>query len=364
MLDKKRLAYIDFLRAIAVISVVFGSMLPAGCWPSALVNAFNVPLFCIVGGILCTPPASAREYPRVLKSVTTRLIIPYLIFFTASCSVYLIPSAKLPDFVAESVPTGFFDLLGRLVLFDGKTVWNSALWFMPCYILVSLIFPAIMLLFKKEKCAALSVMLSSFLAVITLDAFSVSIRRFGIENSIIMLGFFAAGYLLRPLLDKSEQASSTKARALISLGGVAMLAVAVLLTLRANAVPVTDTMPAGYYDLNMYAGQYNGVWRFVLLALFLSLALTAALIFVPQSRAMRLISGGSMFVGMTHMLVFFDKTFTAVNPYVSMWEIDMRIAYRDAASITVIFLFILLVVDFVKRKAARSASVFKFIGIK
>ena len=67
---------------------------------------------------------------------------------------------------------------------------------------------------------------------------------------------------------------------------------------------------------------------------------------------------------MTHMLVFFDKTFTAVNPYVSMWEIDMRIAYRDAASITVIFLFILLAVDFVKRKAARSASVFKFVGIK
>ena len=65
-----------------------------------------------------------------------------------------------------------------------------------------------------------------------------------------------------------------------------------------------------------------------------------------------------------HMFVLLDKTFTDVIPYESMWELDMRIAYRDATAVVVLLLLLLLLFDTVKRKFPKTKAAFEFVGIK
>ena len=65
-----------------------------------------------------------------------------------------------------------------------------------------------------------------------------------------------------------------------------------------------------------------------------------------------------------HLFVKFDKSFTDIIPYGSMWETDMKVAYRDAASVMVVLIVFLLVFDAIQKKFPKTRHIFTYIGIK
>ena len=52
MLEKKRLDYIDWLKAIGIYLIVLGHCLPAYTLPRTVIYTFHVPLFAFAGGLL------------------------------------------------------------------------------------------------------------------------------------------------------------------------------------------------------------------------------------------------------------------------------------------------------------------------
>ena len=77
-----------------------------------------------------------------------------------------------------------------------------------------------------------------------------------------------------------------------------------------------------------------------------------------------LISRSTLFIMFAHMFVMFDKTFGALIPYSSMWETDMKMAYRDAASVLVILIALLWIFDAIQKKFPKTRCIFTSIGIK
>ena len=61
MAEKKRLDYVDWLKAIGIFLVVLGHCLPAYTLLRTVIYSFHVPLFAFAGGLLAKAPKTARE---------------------------------------------------------------------------------------------------------------------------------------------------------------------------------------------------------------------------------------------------------------------------------------------------------------
>lgn len=368
--NTKRLDYIDWAKAIAIILIVLGNFMPDGSWPRALFYSFHVPIFGIIGGILFAAPKSWRELGKKSINIATRLLVPYVIFFAVCCSFYFMPEESMPSLVAGSATTDFGELLKYFVFYEGKTVWNVTLSFMPCYIVISLVFLLFAKLTKGRRDAAFALASALFLALIIMEKkeFTIDIGEvknvFGMKNYFLMLGFYAIGYALRPMLDICQNAFLSPKKNPFIISSICAFCMLTLICIRFQAVEITEKRPAGYTAASMYSGVYNGMAQFIAFALLLSVTLIIALMILPKCRPINLISRSSLFIMFAHVFVFFDKTFTSLFPYEVLWEVDMKIAYRDAASVMVILLIVLAIFDAIQKKFPKTRYIFTSIGIK
>ena len=368
--EKKRLHYIDWAKAIAIILIVLGNMMPSGCWPRALFYSFHIPMFGIIGGILLEAPKTWGEFGKKSFNIVKRLFVPYVIFFAICCAFYFIPAESAPALTVGSATTDFKELLKYFVFFERKTVWNATLSFMPCYIVISFAFLLFSKLTKGNRTAAFALGALSFIALLQMEKKGITVDilevkdAFGMKNYFLMLGFFAIGYAIRPMLDACAEMLENPRKNPFVLASVCAFPLLCLVCLKCNAVEVTSSRPAGYYDLSMYSGAYNDMTLFIALALLLSVTLIVALMVLPRLDIICLISRSTLFIMFAHMFVMFDKTFGALIPYSSMWETDMKMAYRDAASVLVILVALLLVFDAIQKKFPKTRCIFTSIGIK
>ena len=368
--EKNRLNDMDWAYAVAIMLVVFGNLLPSGCWPRTLIYSFHIPLLGILGGILFIAPRTWGELGKKSLGMIKRLLIPYVIFFSVCCLLYCLPTESMPRVVAASAPSDWKELLQYFLFFERRTVWNVTLFFLPCYMVISFAFLLFAKLTRGSRLASGILAAVALLGVILLERVGVTVDLFGVKdafgmrNYFLMLGFFAMGYVLRPTLDAAYAITDSRKKGLVSLASFFAFCVLSTLCLAGNAVEITKQAPAGYYGLSMYSGLYNGMGQFVLLAVFLSVSLIFALIALPQMKAITLLSRSTLFVMLAHGFVLLDKTFGDVIPYELMWEIDMRIAYRDAVSVIVLLLVVLFACDAVQKKFPSSRRIFSLIGIK
>ena len=239
--DKKRLAYVDFLKATAIILVVFGNMLPSGCWPRTLIYAFHVPLFGFVGGLLFTAPAVWGDVGKKSFNVVKRLLIPYAIFFFVCCIFYMLPDASVPTWINASAPQGAKDLIYRFLFLEKKTVWNATLSFMPCYITVSLAFIIYSKLTRGSRIGAILLATLSFGALILMESRGITVNAlgvkdvFGFRNYLLMLGFYSVGYSVRPFFDILDGAPRGFERTATALASLCAFVFVAILCLKANA---------------------------------------------------------------------------------------------------------------------------------
>lgn len=73
MTERKRLNYIDWLKAIGIYLIVLGHCLPAYTLPRTIIYSFHVPLFAFAGGLLSKPADSVKEMLNKILGLLKRM---------------------------------------------------------------------------------------------------------------------------------------------------------------------------------------------------------------------------------------------------------------------------------------------------
>ena len=383
--NKKRLDYIDWAKAICIVLIVVGHILPSGCWQKTLMYAFHVPMFALMGGVLFSAPKSFRGFGKKLFGIFRRMVVPYAIWFAVSASLYYLNAENMPDIVRwsaqlkDGVTTiDFTQLLKFFFFYENATLWNDPLWFMPCYIFLSVLFLVFVSVTRGNRFAAGGLSLTSFATVVILEKLNITINAgevqnvFGLKNYFLMLGFLAAGYALRPLLDICASLFKSPRRNPIMYGAVITFIVAAVLCLRHN---VKADYPGGYFPLSMYSASYNGFLPYILFAFVLSFSLLLALMLLPSSKIANLLSRNSLFVMCTHYFFFaYDMTFhfltknkwsdIAAANGLENWELSLTLGIRDSVFIIALYVVFFFIIDAIIKKVPKLSYAFEAFGLK
>ena len=375
--NRKRLNYIDWAKAISIVLIVVGHILPTGCWEKTLAYSFHVPIFALIGGVLFSAPADVSGFFKKLWGIFKRMVVPYAIWFAVSASLYYMSAEEIPEIVrwsarlVDGVTTLDFNQFIKFFFFyESATLWNDPLWFMPCYIFLSVLFLIFVSITKGNRWASGGLSLASFAAVVVMDEleFTINIGEvknvFGMKNYFIMLGFIAAGYALRPLIDKCSNAFSNPQKNPFLYGAVIIFVVTAWLCLKHNV-----------------KADYPGGLPYIIFAFLLSVSLILSLMLLPSSKIANMLSRNSLFIMMTHYYFFvFDVSFyfltknkwTAIAEKLNLeaWELSRNLGFRDAAFVLVVYLVILFCVDTIQKALAKTRvsrvtnTIFTFIGFK
>lgn len=139
-MKEERIHYIDFLRGIGIIFVVIGHL----SIPEPLHNyiySFHMPLFFFLGGLVY----KKRDILYDIKKRFCSLMIPYFmwgIFYFLYYQLVAMMSGGEKRFDAHGV-------LGLLAGEYNTIPYNKALWFLPCFFLVTAWYNTIVTLFLR-----------------------------------------------------------------------------------------------------------------------------------------------------------------------------------------------------------------------
>ena len=204
-LQKKRIAWIDNARAIAIFFIVLGHINVSGQFCTYL-NSFHVPLFFFISGLTF----SAKDKPLdFLKKKVKRILVPYLIFSSISIFIYLVfgkaAANKLEgtDYMLSLRQCIYGMLYGARG--NGFMSWNRPLWFLPC--LFSLLVIAYLIrrfIFRNSDnivftVASLIICFLMFRKMLYVNYFPV--LPFGLTQAASASPFFILGILTRQVTD-------------------------------------------------------------------------------------------------------------------------------------------------------------------
>jgi len=273
--------------------IVWGHFLPLGNFVKVIIYSFHVPLFVFVSGLLIKKfPVTASETVSKLHNSIVRLLLPYSIWFIA-CAIPVMINKEL------SIKKAF----KHFIFYSGDTIWNRALWFLPSFFMISFFFT---IFGKFSKGNKIIIGVSSFLAFIIaiyIDISNIKIfSYFGLENSILLYGFYSLGYLLKDLIKKI-----ISVKLLVYCCGIIFLIIAYWAGLRNNG-----------NNISFLQNDYNGILFYIFTALILIPTFIIGCSILPKVKVIELISSNSLFIMCSHMIILefikiFVGKFTFIN---------------------------------------------------
>ena len=127
----KRLDYIDWAKALSIFFIVIAHFLKEEHILRIMLYSFHVPIFFLVSGILFKQTSFTKLFKRI--------IIPYLFYYLVSSVLVIILDNKPVTILLD------------VFYFNGKLdLWNSVLWFLPCYYIVMNLMSILLRLFKDK----------------------------------------------------------------------------------------------------------------------------------------------------------------------------------------------------------------------
>ena len=357
---KVRLNYIDWVKAIGIFLIVIGHCLPAYTMPRTLIYSFHVPLFAFAGGLLATAPKSAKDLGRRTLKLLTRMGIPYLIWYVVSCIPYMVEECPF------KTDYSFVECVERFFLLGGRPNWNAALWFIPCYFIVNLLFLCFAYLMRGNKLCMLGVGLASFVGIIILEETDTTVNFlqyeniFSMHNVFLLLGYFCIAYVLKDAIKfiATRTEKPYKNYMLYIALGALVLSLVLSDTLNRDA-----TRPGGYFGLSVLNLNYNNIYIYipVALAILVSLTLTCALL--PRSNVAFVMSRGSFFIMAVHYYFLISPYYTTPSWKEGKWEASMHIGLRTGVYITVILVSLLLLLDVIRKRVKIVDKALFYLGI-
>jgi len=137
---QQRIAWIDILKGIGILLVVFGHITPDGT-AKTFIYSFHMPLFFFVSGYVFDPYRHPQYRDFFIKRFKS-IILPFILFYVLSHIVSLIISSVLASQPLAAIHY-YHPLLG---LFIANSEWTQAvnnvpLWFLPClFITVNILY--------------------------------------------------------------------------------------------------------------------------------------------------------------------------------------------------------------------------------
>lgn len=184
-----RLAFVDILKGIGILSVLLGHLLLPGCILKSIIYSFHMPLFFIAVGLVYKPQPVLKYTIKRIQSI----LIPYFIWALI--------------FASFSFPTVALIVYGsnESLIYAGS---NGMLWFLPCLFYSSII--AIFFInhcatYKKERLLLLLLTLSLLITSIILNLYHdlfqfnrISLGYpFGLDVVFLGAAFIMSGRLLK-----------------------------------------------------------------------------------------------------------------------------------------------------------------------
>lgn len=234
MIDAKnnRINAIDAAKGLGIISVVMCHTLYAENI-QIILYAFHMPLFFMISGILFKP----EKYQRFGDFIKTRLktlICPYVLFCVFGIIFHLaehisdgLSAQELGIWISESVLSIIWAPYSKY--FNNM---NTPLWFVPCLLLVEIMYFFISKI-KNKKIMILLISVICAIGWFTESKYcpvSFSVLPWNFSSACFTLGFYAVGHLISPLLKEkvfgisySGKQNLVSAAAIIILSAITVL---------------------------------------------------------------------------------------------------------------------------------------------
>ena len=136
--ENGRVRWIDIARGICMILVVLGHTMRGGpVWHA--VYGFHVAAFFFLAGMTC---GGGEIRPRLRRDLR-RILLPYYCFGLVSIGVFALLGTAAADSYGLSANTDLLENLKSLLYANGRDramLYNTALWFLPCLLVVKALY--------------------------------------------------------------------------------------------------------------------------------------------------------------------------------------------------------------------------------
>ena len=194
MRTKTRLDYLDVLKGIGILLVIFGHLMEPPEFPRILIYSFHMPLFLIVSGFFMKE--RDKFLPQLLKFFT-KLYVPFLIFISADFLLsFIYYSIKLGKPVINILPLYLKALVGLSYGYD------LPIWFLfSLFVIKSVIQLVLMIKNKSVRYVVLLTLMAAGIVYISIfQSFNVSNRHLPIYGIMPSMIFVILGYFLKRLI--------------------------------------------------------------------------------------------------------------------------------------------------------------------
>lgn len=191
MTERKR--YIDILRGIGIILVVYGHIIRI--WPDrSYIWTFHMPLFFFISG-LTFMPAKYDNLQAFIKRRGIFLLIPYFIFY-----LICVPLWVAFVFVYKGDLSVTDILKDYLLMFYGNmTDPGGALWFLPCLFMTEIIYWNI----NAHSSRYLHLPICLLLMTIGYYIFDFEFKLpFGLNIALLAIPFYCIAFLSKDIIEK------------------------------------------------------------------------------------------------------------------------------------------------------------------
>ncbi|HIR75102.1 TPA: acyltransferase family protein [Candidatus Ventrenecus avicola] len=263
-ITNKRLDYIDWAKALSIFFIVIAHFLKEEHILRIMLYSFHVPIFFLISGILF----KQNSFTKLFK----RIIIPYIFYYLVSSILVIILDNKPVSILLD------------IFYFDGKLdLWNSVLWFLPCYYIVMNLMSILLRLFKDKIWVTLivSIIISIFFF------YNDTLRYFGLNKCILLYNYCCLGYLLKNVFTKVSLHKNNKT-AIISF-------ILFILTLI-----VYGTINQGN-PISINGNDINNIIVYILFSAAECILFLLALSCTKENRLIKIISNNTLFIMCTHL---------------------------------------------------------------
>lgn len=201
-MKKKRIAWIDIARGIAIIAVIAGHSL-GNYWPNYLGNflfAFHMPIFFVLSGYLYHEQSQKKLTEKNFFNLLVPYIATILVAFVLLVFYRIIPNSIIAPSKGSSIKafviSAIYGVGGEVVIPNTDVRINAigAIWFLLAMFIANQIFNAIMKLKIRLYVKATIFLLITLVGIQTAKVFFLP---FSVQPAFIAQIFLLSGYLLK-----------------------------------------------------------------------------------------------------------------------------------------------------------------------
>ena len=198
-----RIAWVDFAKSIAILSVIFGHTVTISII-RAVIFSFHMPLFLILSAFTTTLSSDDAQLLRKTEKSFKRLIIPALIIYFIRIFIYVVhnfTSINWKLFIVEKINTFVYGSGVDASVAGGVIPAFGMMWFLLVLFIGRTMFDYIHLKLSKTG-FVFSVFICSVLGVFL---GYVQWLPFSFDVALSVMPFFLCGFCLRKIYDKTDK---------------------------------------------------------------------------------------------------------------------------------------------------------------